>query len=147
MKALLVIITMFVTLGSTSAYAGAEEDARRERAKGVFSAIADFLSSVFGGGEDDGTAGDDAGSGGTAGAGAAGAASDAGASAAMAGGEDSVPAIQDNDSSAEFIAAQIAAETGWSKEKMMPYSTRLAKTLSQLSAKEQAEVFYGSGGL
>ena len=55
-----------------------------------------------------------------------------------------VPEIQDNDSSADFIAARIAADTGWPAEEMVPYGRRLAKTLSQLSAKEQAEVFYGS---
>ena len=55
-----------------------------------------------------------------------------------------VPDIQDNDSSADFIAARIAADTGWPAEEMVPYGRRLAKTLSQLSAKEQAEIFYGS---
>ena len=55
-----------------------------------------------------------------------------------------VPELQDNTTSAEFIAARIAADTGWPKEEMITYGRRLAKTLSQLSAKEQAEIFYGS---
>ena len=55
-----------------------------------------------------------------------------------------IPQINDDQASAGLIADRIAADTGWPKEEMIPYATRLAKTLSQLSAKEQAEVFYGS---
>ena len=55
-----------------------------------------------------------------------------------------VPEVQNDEASADFLAARIAGDTGWPAEEMIPYATRLAKTLSQLSAKEQAEVFYGS---
>ena len=139
MKVFLVILTAFITLGSSSAYAQDDQAAKREKAEGIFNAIADFLASVFGDGDEEeadagGNNGNGNGNGNNGNAYGFGKDKDDGSS---------VPAIQDNDSSADFIASQIAAETGWAKEKMIPYSARLAKTLSQLSAKEQAEVFYG----
>ena len=88
-----------------------------ETTSGVIDAITDFIQSFF---DDDDTGGEDVNSG------------------------NPVPVMEDTPSSAEFIAARIAADTGWAKEEMVPYSARLAKTLSQLSAKEQAVVFYGS---
>ena len=140
MKVFLVIVAMFVAGITDSAYAAGDQQDQGETTEGIIDAIKDFFESLFG---DSGNSGDTSGD--TAGTHSAGENSANGSEGSPnSGGGNSIPVMQDNDSSAEFIAAQIAADTGWAKDEMIPYSKRLAKTLSQLSAKEQAEVFYGS---
>ena len=54
-----------------------------------------------------------------------------------------VPFIQYDTVSAEFLAKLTKKNYGGDEEDWLPYSWRLAKTLSQLSAAEQNEIWYG----
>jgi hypothetical protein len=130
MKAFLVILTMFVTGITNSVYAAGSQQEGSETTSGIIDAITEFIQSFFG--DDDGKNVPDKGNN-----------NNRDKDKNVNNGEP-VPVMEETPSSAEFIAARIAADTGWAKEEMIPYSTRLAKTLSQLSAKEQSEVFYGS---
>jgi len=128
--------------GSSASSGGSSASSGGSSASSGGSSASSGGSSASSGGSSASSGGSSASSGGSS-ASSGGSSASSGGSSASSGGS-AAPPIQNNDSSVEFIAAQIAAETGWAKEKMIPYSTRLAKTLSQLSAKEQAEVFYGS---
>ena len=143
MKVFLVILMMFVTLGSSPAHAGNGQAAGLDKGQGIFHAIADFLSSMFGDGLDElnSPGGNGKGKGGAAG-GVPNGKGDAWGRGGNPNGDGAL--IQYNDSSFQFLATQIAADSGWPQEKMLPYSRRLARTLSQLSAEEQIEVFFGS---
>lgn len=55
-----------------------------------------------------------------------------------------MPAIDNSEASAEFIADQISSETGWEEAEVLPYAEKLAETLSQLSPAAQQWVFFGS---
>ncbi len=138
MKVFLVIFALLVTGAINSVHAGDGDDGG-EKAEGVLGAVADFVGSFFGD-DGDGDKTNNAGKGNNSGkAKGKGKGKGKGVNSGRP-----VPVMEDNDSSAEFIAARIAADTGWAKDEMIPYSKRLAKTLSQLSAREQAIVFYGS---
>ena len=145
MKVFLVILMMFVTLGSSPAHAGNGQAAGLDKSQGIFHAIADFLSSMFGDGLDELNSPGGNGKGSGQGKGVAQGGNPVGKGDAWGrGGDPNGALIQYNDSSFQFLATQIAADTGWPQEKMLPYSRRLARTLSQLSAEEQIEVFFGS---
>jgi hypothetical protein len=104
----------------------------------------EYLAGLFGGGDDDNGSDGQAGDGDDE--------SGSHAEAGTSNGDEAptsdprgatTPHVQSNDASTEFLAEQLEADTGWKKERMIPYAERLAKTLSQYSAKEQGRIFYG----
>ena len=55
-----------------------------------------------------------------------------------------VPHLQDDSSSADFIANSLAADSGVDAKHFERFARKLVKSLSQLTAAQQDEVFYGS---
>ena len=54
-----------------------------------------------------------------------------------------VPYLGDNQASADFIAQRLKKDTGVDEKHFTRLAKKLAKSLSQLNAGEQAEVWYG----
>ena len=54
-----------------------------------------------------------------------------------------VPYIGNDEASAEFLAHRIEKDGGGKEERYMQYTRRLAKTLSQFSAADQNQIWYG----
>ena len=54
-----------------------------------------------------------------------------------------VPYIQADEASAEFLAERVAKDSGGDEEDYLWFARSLAKTLSQFTAAEQNEFWYG----